>query len=137
MKEKDIDLENLVFYRDETHYFVMTAKKPSLLKKGVLKADCEKNCDLLSPDNVSVDNLKLFVREVANYCKLPEHCALAKGQMGLDDIGMYVVVICCIVLINSRFDFSRKLACTKPAKVLDHPASPDAPCLVAVVCTRI
>ena len=32
-----IELENIVYYKDETHYFVMTAKKPSLLKKGVLK----------------------------------------------------------------------------------------------------
>ena len=36
-----IELENIVYYKDETHYFVMTAKKPSLLKKGVLKkASC-------------------------------------------------------------------------------------------------
>ena len=32
-----IELENIVYYKDETHYFVMTAKKTSLLKKGVLK----------------------------------------------------------------------------------------------------
>ena len=32
-----IELENIVYYKDETHYFVMTAKKGSLLKKGVLK----------------------------------------------------------------------------------------------------
>lgn len=32
-----IELENIVYYKDETHYFVMTAKKPSLLKKGVIK----------------------------------------------------------------------------------------------------
>lgn len=31
-----IDLENIVYYKDETHYFVMTAKKQSLLNKGVL-----------------------------------------------------------------------------------------------------
>ena len=31
-----IDLENIVYYKDETHYFVMTAKKKSLLDKGVL-----------------------------------------------------------------------------------------------------
>ncbi len=31
-----IDLENIVYYKDETHYFVMTAKKQSLLEKGVL-----------------------------------------------------------------------------------------------------
>lgn len=32
-----IDLENIVYYKDETHYFVMCAKKTSLLKKGVIK----------------------------------------------------------------------------------------------------
>lgn len=32
-----IDLENIVYYKDTTHYFVMTAKKSSLLAKGVLK----------------------------------------------------------------------------------------------------
>ena len=31
-----IDLENIVYYKDDTHYFVMTAKKHSLLLKGVL-----------------------------------------------------------------------------------------------------
>ena len=35
-----IELENIVYYKSETHYFVMTAKKPSLLKKGVLKKVC-------------------------------------------------------------------------------------------------
>lgn len=32
-----IDLENIVYYKDETHYFVMCAKKTSLIKKGVIK----------------------------------------------------------------------------------------------------
>lgn len=32
-----IDLENIVYYKDETHYFVMTAKKESLLNKGIFK----------------------------------------------------------------------------------------------------
>lgn len=31
-----VDLENIVYYKDETHYFVMCAKKQSLLDKGVL-----------------------------------------------------------------------------------------------------
>ena len=35
-KQCDIELENLVYYKNETHYFVVTAKKSSLLKKGVL-----------------------------------------------------------------------------------------------------
>ena len=36
-EETGIDLENIVYYKDDTHYFFMTAKKDSLLKKGVLK----------------------------------------------------------------------------------------------------
>lgn len=35
--ETGIDLENIVYYKDDTHYFVMTAKKPSLIDKGVIK----------------------------------------------------------------------------------------------------
>ncbi len=37
-QQHGIDLENIVYYKDETHYFVMTAKKASLLSKGVLKS---------------------------------------------------------------------------------------------------
>ena len=35
-----IELENLVYYKDETHYFVMTTKKQSLLARKVLKQVC-------------------------------------------------------------------------------------------------
>lgn len=35
--ETGIDLENIVYYKDDTHYFVMTAKKQSLIEKGVIK----------------------------------------------------------------------------------------------------
>lgn len=39
-----IDLENIVYYKDDTHYFVMTAKKQSLLEKGViLHVSAQKN----------------------------------------------------------------------------------------------
>lgn len=32
-----VELENIVYFRDETHYFVMTTKKLNLLSRGVLK----------------------------------------------------------------------------------------------------
>ena len=32
-----IRLENIVYYKDDTHYFVMTAKKDSLVRKGVIR----------------------------------------------------------------------------------------------------
>lgn len=35
--ETGIDLENIVYYKDDTHYFVMTAKKTSLIDKGVIR----------------------------------------------------------------------------------------------------
>lgn len=35
-QETGIDLENIVYYKDDTHYFVMTAKKHSLIDKGVI-----------------------------------------------------------------------------------------------------
>ena len=38
LKDKTgIELENIVYYKDETHYFVMTAKKRSLLNNKVIK----------------------------------------------------------------------------------------------------
>ena len=39
-KTHDIELENIVYYKDETHYLVMTVRKQSLLRKGVLKKVC-------------------------------------------------------------------------------------------------
>lgn len=39
-QETGIDLENIVYYKDETHYFVMTAKKHSLIDKGVILNVC-------------------------------------------------------------------------------------------------
>ncbi|XP_078271383.1 F-actin-monooxygenase mical2b isoform X2 [Rhinoraja longicauda] len=39
-EDTGIDLENIVYYKDNTHYFVMTAKKQSLLDKGVIVNRC-------------------------------------------------------------------------------------------------
>ncbi|XP_056367334.1 F-actin-monooxygenase MICAL1 isoform X2 [Oenanthe melanoleuca] len=86
-----IDLENIVYYKDDTHYFVMTAKKQSLLKKGVIlqdKADIE---SLLSPENVNRDALLSYAKEAANfstnYC-LPE-LEFALNHRELPDVDMF------------------------------------------------
>ncbi|KAM7032796.1 F-actin-monooxygenase MICAL1 [Acridotheres tristis] len=86
-----IDLENIVYYKDDTHYFVMTAKKQSLLKKGVIlqdKADIE---SLLSPENVNRDALLSYAKEAANfstnYC-LPE-LEFALNHRDLPDVDMF------------------------------------------------
>ena len=37
LKGAGIDLENFVYFKNDTHYFVMTAKKASLLEKKVFR----------------------------------------------------------------------------------------------------
>ncbi|KAM3841189.1 F-actin-monooxygenase MICAL1 isoform 1-T2 [Vipera latastei] len=62
-----IDLENIVYYKDDTHYFVMTAKKHSLLKKGVILNDKHDIESLLSSENVNQEALLAYAREAANF----------------------------------------------------------------------
>ena len=37
--EAGLRLENFVYFKDQTHYFVMTVKKDSLVRKGVIKVE--------------------------------------------------------------------------------------------------
>ena len=57
-----IQLENLIYYKDQTHYFVMTARKESLLSRGVLRANTEDRVTLLSPANIDRDKLELYAK---------------------------------------------------------------------------
>lgn len=54
-RDTGIDLENIVYYKDETHYFVMTAKKHSLIDKGVILNVC-----ILKVLNLLIKNIKLY-----------------------------------------------------------------------------
>lgn len=51
LDETGIQLENICYYRDETHYFVMTATKQSLLARGVLIKDFSETHLLLNDSN--------------------------------------------------------------------------------------
>ncbi|XP_055349222.1 protein-methionine sulfoxide oxidase mical3a-like isoform X2 [Paramacrobiotus metropolitanus] len=62
-----IDLENIVYYRDATHYFVMTAKKASLLAKGVLRQDFMEVEKLLHRDNIDRQALNNYALEAAKF----------------------------------------------------------------------
>ncbi|XP_060809682.1 F-actin-monooxygenase Mical isoform X1 [Amyelois transitella] len=62
-----IDLENIVYYKDDTHYFVMTAKKHSLLDKGVLLNDYSEVSRLLSVENVDRAALMRYAQEAARF----------------------------------------------------------------------
>ena len=63
-----IDIENLVYYKGDTHYFVCTARKASVLQKGVLVNDFPETEKLLSKSNVARFNLCNYMKELANIC---------------------------------------------------------------------
>ncbi|XP_071113643.1 LOW QUALITY PROTEIN: F-actin-monooxygenase MICAL3-like [Haliotis cracherodii] len=92
LKEKtSIDLENIVYYKDETHYFVMTAKKASLLEKGVLKEDYNDTVQLLSRENVDQDALLTYAKEAADFSTNHQLPCLdyAVNHYGQADIAMF------------------------------------------------
>ncbi|XP_034033093.1 protein-methionine sulfoxide oxidase mical2b isoform X1 [Thalassophryne amazonica] len=90
-EETGIDLENIVYYKDHTHYFVMTAKKQSLLDKGVIINDCIETEHLLSNDNVSQEALLSYAREAADFgtnYQLPS-LDYAINHYGQPDVAMF------------------------------------------------
>ena len=86
-----IELENIVYYKDETHYFVMTAKKKSLLNKGVIKQDSKDVFKLLSMENINHKKLCDFGRESADFAtkyQLPHH-EFAVNHYGKEDVALF------------------------------------------------
>ncbi|KAM4630469.1 F-actin-monooxygenase MICAL2 [Polymixia lowei] len=89
--ETGIDLENIVYYRDNTHYFVMTAKKQSLLDKGVVIHDYLDTQMLLSSENVNQEALLCYAREAADFgtnYQLPT-LDFAMNHCGHPDVAMF------------------------------------------------
>ncbi|XP_041833409.1 protein-methionine sulfoxide oxidase mical3a-like isoform X2 [Melanotaenia boesemani] len=90
-QETGIDLENIVYYKDDTHYFVMTAKKQSLLDKGVILQDFVDTELLLSRGNVDQDALLAYARDAADFStnhQLP-FLDFAMNHYGQPDVAMF------------------------------------------------
>ncbi|KAM5186765.1 F-actin-monooxygenase MICAL2 isoform 2-T2 [Callospermophilus lateralis] len=90
-EETGIDLENIVYYKDSTHYFVMTAKKQSLLDKGVIINDYVDTEMLLCAENVNQENLLSYAREAADFAtnyQLPS-LDFAMNHYGQPDVAMF------------------------------------------------
>uniref|UniRef100_A0A3Q1EQ31 F-actin monooxygenase n=1 Tax=Acanthochromis polyacanthus TaxID=80966 RepID=A0A3Q1EQ31_9TELE len=90
-EETGIDLENIVYYKDNTHYFVMTAKKQSLLDKGVVINDYIDTQMLLSSENVNQEALLCYAREAADFgtnYQLPT-LDFAMNHLGQPDVAMF------------------------------------------------
>ncbi|XP_028441269.1 protein-methionine sulfoxide oxidase mical3a isoform X3 [Perca flavescens] len=86
-----IDLENIVYYKDDTHYFVMTAKKQSLLEKGVILHDYADTELLLSRANVDQAALLSYASEAADFSTNHQLPALdfAINHYGQPDVAMF------------------------------------------------
>ncbi|XP_078104642.1 F-actin-monooxygenase MICAL2 isoform X3 [Sander vitreus] len=90
-EETGVDLENIVYYKDNTHYFVMTAKKQSLLDKGVVINDYIDTQMLLSSENVNQEALLCYAREAADFgtnYQLPT-LDFAMNHCGQPDVAMF------------------------------------------------
>ncbi|XP_035769591.1 F-actin-monooxygenase MICAL2 isoform X2 [Neolamprologus brichardi] len=90
-EETGIDLENIVYYKDNTHYFVMTAKKQSLLDKGVVINDYSDTEMLMSGENVNQEALLCYAREAADFgtnYQLPT-LDFAMNHCGQPDVAMF------------------------------------------------
>ena len=77
--------------QDETHYFVMTAKKQSLLKRGVLIKNEPDTAKLLSNSNINQEALFDYARDAADFAteyKMP-HLDFAVNHYGKPDVAMF------------------------------------------------
>uniref|UniRef100_A0A7I4Y486 F-actin monooxygenase n=1 Tax=Haemonchus contortus TaxID=6289 RepID=A0A7I4Y486_HAECO len=86
-----VDLENIVYYKDDTHYFVMCAKKQSLLDMGVILQDNDDVSKLLSSENVDQEALCRYAQAAADFAtngKLPA-LNFAKNHRGNEDVAMF------------------------------------------------
>ncbi|XP_076879774.1 F-actin-monooxygenase mical2b isoform X14 [Brachyhypopomus gauderio] len=90
-QETGIDLENIVYYKDDTHYFVMTAKKQSLLDKGVIIHDYIDTEALLSSANVNQDALLAYAHQAADFATHYQLPVLEYAMNHLDqpDVAMF------------------------------------------------
>ncbi|XP_036270437.1 F-actin-monooxygenase MICAL1 isoform X1 [Pipistrellus kuhlii] len=105
LKATGIDLENIVYYKDDTHYFVMTAKKQCLLRLGVLRQDWPETERLLSNDNVVPEALQCFAQAAAEFATQGK---LGKLEFARDARGRPDV---------SAFDFTSMMRADSSARV--------------------
>eukprot|EP00092_Neocalanus_flemingeri_P006096 GFUD01006567.1.p1 GENE.GFUD01006567.1~~GFUD01006567.1.p1 ORF type:complete len:564 (-),score=170.18 GFUD01006567.1:189-1880(-) len=102
-EETGVDLENIVYYKDEVHYFVMTAKKESLLATGVLMENIPDDDGpngrgkILHPSNIDKEKLMDYAKKAALFSterksrKLPhtEWSMLPRGPNGTPDVCIF------------------------------------------------
>jgi len=98
-------LENLVYFRGVTHYFVVTARRDSLLECQVFHNDHKDLTELVHPANINTEVLEEVMRKLAKHSGLPQDTlAYATNHSLANDVQL--------------FDFSTKHQCEVSAKVV-------------------
>ncbi|KAF4132803.1 FAD binding domain [Phytophthora infestans] len=67
MRDVGIDLENVVYFRGDMHYLVMTPKRQNLLIHDVVKQNYADSKDLVRKENVNHDALNVFVKNIVRF----------------------------------------------------------------------
>ena len=78
-----------VLFRDDTHYFVMTATKTSLLRRKVLKSDLSETQLLLSEDNIDRRHLLEYARDAAHWTTGLRHLEFALNANQSPDVALF------------------------------------------------
>ncbi|KAE9343775.1 hypothetical protein PR003_g8799 [Phytophthora rubi] len=97
MREIGVDLENIVYYRGEMHYLVMTPKRQNLLDQKVLKVNHPEPQDLVQDENINKGTLQDYVKRVVSFLGIPKKAEFSRIRM---------------------FDFSTRTRADKAASIL-------------------
>lgn len=97
MREIGVDLENIVYYRGEMHYIVMTPKRQNLLDQKVLKVNHPEPRDLVQDDNINKGTLHEYVKRIVAFLGIAKKAEFSRIRM---------------------FDFSSRTRADKAASIL-------------------
>ncbi|EGZ17859.1 hypothetical protein PHYSODRAFT_545333 [Phytophthora sojae] len=71
LREIGFDMENVVYYRGEMHYIVMTPKRQNLLDRRVLSQNRPSATDLVMDDNLNEMALRELAKRVVDFAGIP------------------------------------------------------------------
>lgn len=110
-KDKGISLENIVYFKGETHYFVMTATRKSLLNRGVLVQNEGDRDTLVSSSNINKHEMYKYAIDAAEYSTNALSQQLPTREFALDHSGNPDV---------SVFDFTDLYCANNASRVKMH-----------------
>ncbi|KAE9120113.1 hypothetical protein PF006_g18206 [Phytophthora fragariae] len=82
LRDVGIDLENIVYFRGEMHYMVMTPKRQNLLVRGVVKKNFSDSEALVRKDNINQIALHGFVNAIIRFAGVPRRADFERSLCG-------------------------------------------------------